>query len=150
MNELKTKILKQLLALQADRIDELLLYQSDLSDALQSESKSTAGDKHDTSRAMIHLEQEKLQHQFQELQLQLQRLREISELNPLEQANFGALVETTSDLFLLGVSLGKQVVDGRVIYSIGMEAPIAQAMLSKVIGDQLQFNGKVTEIIAVS
>ena len=150
MNELKTKILKQLLALQADRIDELLLYQSDLSDALQSESKSTAGDKHDTIRAMIHLEQEKLQHQFQEMQLQLQRLREISELNPLEQANFGALVETTSDLFVLGASLGKQVVDGRVIYCIGMEAPIAQAMLSKVIGDQLHFNGKVTEIIAVS
>ena len=150
MNELKTKILKQLLALQADRIEELLRYQSDLSDALQSESKSTAGDKHDTSRAMIHLEQEKLQHQFQELQLQLQRLREINALNPLTQANFGALVETTSDLFLLGASLGKQVVDGRAIYCIGMEAPIAQAMLNKAIADQLLFNGKLTEILAIS
>ncbi|MDG0973485.1 MAG: hypothetical protein P8O07_04935 [Crocinitomicaceae bacterium] len=150
MNELKTKILKQLLALQADRIEELLRYQSDLSDALHSESKSTAGDKHDTSRAMIHLEQEKLQHQFQELQLQLQRLREINELNPLTQANFGALVETTSDLFLLGASLGKQVVDGRAIYCIGMEAPIAQAMLNKAIADQLLFNGKLTEILAIS
>lgn len=150
MNELKTKILKQLLVLQADRIEELLRYQSDLSDALQSESKSTAGDKHDTSRAMIHLEQEKLQHQFQELQLQLQRLREINELNPLTHANFGALVETTSDLFLLGASLGKQVVDGRVIYCIGMEAPIAQAMLNKAIADQLLFNGKLTEILAIS
>lgn len=150
MNELKTKILKQLLALQADRIEELLRYQIDLSDALQSESKSTAGDKHDTSRAMIHLEQEKLQHQFQELQLQLQRLREMNELNPLTQANFGALVETTSDLFLLGASLGKQVVDGRAIYCIGMEAPIAQAMLNKAIADQLLFNGKLTEILAIS
>lgn len=150
MNELKTKILKQLLVLQADRIEELLRYQSDLSDALQSESKSTAGDKHDTSRAMIHLEQEKLQHQFQELQLQLQRLREINELNPSTHANFGALVETTSDLFLLGASLGKQVVDGRVIYCIGMEAPIAQAMLNKAIADQLLFNGKLTEILAIS
>jgi hypothetical protein len=150
MSVLKSEILKHLISLQVERIAELNQYQKDLSDSLQSESKSTAGDKHDTSRAMIHLEQEKLQHQYQELNYQFQRLKEISVLKALDSVSFGALVETETDLFLLGASLGKKIVNGRIIYCIGMEAPISQSILNKRVGDNLFFNGKVSEIKSIS
>jgi hypothetical protein len=150
MSELKTSIVEQLLQLQRERMDELHGYQKDLSDSLQSESKSTAGDKHDTSRAMIHLEQEKLQHQSRELNHQMQRLKEISSLKQLNIVAFGALVETETDLFLLGASLGKQVVGGRIVYCIGMEAPISQSMLNKKVGEELFFNGKLAAIKAIA
>jgi len=150
MSDLKNEIVVHLLSLQRDRIKELIQYQNDLSDSLQSESKSTAGDKHDTSRAMIHLEQEKLQHQTKELNHQYQRLREISSLNELHAVSFGALVETETDIFLLGASLGKQIIEGRIIYCIGMEAPISQSMLGKIVGGELFFNGKITEIKSIS
>lgn len=150
MSVLKSEILKHLISLQVERITELNQYQKDLSDSLLSESKSTAGDKHDTSRAMIHLEQEKLQHQYQELNYQFQRLKEISVLKALEIVSFGALVETETDLFLLGASLGKKMVDGRFIYCIGMEAPISQSILNKRVGESLFFNGKVSEIKSIS
>lgn len=150
MSSLKNRILKYLLQLQSERIDELNQYQKDLSDSLQSESKSTAGDKHDTSRAMIHLEQEKLQHQSQELNHQYQRLKEIAGLEELDVVSFGALVETETDLFLLGASLGKQIVEGQVVYCIGMEAPISQSILNKRVGQELFFNGKVAAIKTIS
>lgn len=150
MSVLKSEILKHLISLQVDRLSELNLYQKDLSDSLQSESKSTAGDKHDTSRAMIHLEQEKLQHQSKELNYQYQRLKEISEVKGLDIVSFGALVETETDLFLLGASLGKQIVDGRIVYCVGMEAPISQSILNKRVGDSLFFNGKVSGIKSIS
>lgn len=150
MSVLKSEILKHLISLQVERLAELNQYQKDLSESLQSESKSTAGDKHDTSRAMIHLEQEKLQHQYQELNYQFQRLKEISVLKALDIVSFGALVETETDLFLLGASLGKKMVDGHFIYCIGMEAPISQSILNKRVGDSLFFNGKVSEIKSIS
>jgi hypothetical protein len=150
MSELKAKILDYLKALQSERISELNRYQKDLSDSLQSESKSTAGDKHDTSRAMIHLEQEKLQHQSHELNHQFQRLNEISALNKLEKVEFGALVASESNLFLLGASLGKQIYEGRILYCIGMEAPISQSILNKRVGDELFFNGSVSKIEDIS
>lgn len=149
MSEVKNKILKYFITLQKERIEELMAYQKDLSDALQTESQSTAGDKHDTSRAMIHLEQEKLQHQSQELNHQYQRLQEISALKELQEATFGALVLTENDLFLLGVSLGKQIFEGKVIYCIGMEAPISQLILNKRVGDSVFFNGKISGITAI-
>lgn len=150
MSILKSEILQYLIVLQVERLSELNQYQKDLSDSLRSESKSTAGDKHDTSRAMIHLEQEKLQHQFQELNYQYQRLREISALKKLDLVNFGALVATETDVFLLGVSLGKRIIDGRIVYCIGMEAPISQLLLNKRAGDNLFFNGIVSEIKSIS
>ena len=150
MSVLKSEILKHLISLQIERIAELNQYQKDLSDSLQSESKSTAGDEHDTSRAMIHLEQEKLQHQYQELNYQFQRLKEISVLIALDVVSFGALVETETDLFLLGASLGKKDIGGRSIYCIGMEAPISQLILTKRVGERIFFNGKVSEITSIS
>lgn len=150
MSILKSEILKYLITLQTERIAELNQYQKDLSDSLQSESKSTAGDKHDTSRAMIHLEQEKLQHQSHELNHQYQRLKEIAGLKELDIVTFGALVETETDVFLLGASLGKQIIDGRIVYCIGMEAPISQSILNKRVGENLFFNGQVGEIKSIS
>lgn len=49
-----------------ERIQHLQLALDDAMQATADDSKSTAGDKHETSRAMAHLEQEKLGSQFSE------------------------------------------------------------------------------------
>ena len=57
--------------------------------SLTSESKSTAGDKHETGRAMIQLEREKLGNQLKQLELQEAVLRKIQ-------------TDKKSDLIVLG------------------------------------------------
>ena len=42
----------------------------DIQNSLQSETKSSAGDKHETGRAMLQLEREKTGHQLAEIQKQ--------------------------------------------------------------------------------
>ena len=128
----------------------ILAYQLDLKDALHGEQKSTAGDKHDTSRAMIHLEQENLQHQYNELQLQIQHVVNLkSQVPSTKKALFGTLIRTENELFLLGLGLGKQVVDNKIIYCVGMETPIGKQLINKAIGDTIFFNGKQETLLEI-
>lgn len=146
MSNLKSTIINTLI----EQIDEKLSYlnnhSKDLNDALTSETKSTAGDKHDTSRAMIHLEQEKIQHQFSKIQQQRYQLLNFKEITSTEIIGLGNIILTPQNTFLLGVGLGKQVLNGKVVFCIGAETPLAAQLLGKKVKDEFYFNGK-TEVI---
>jgi hypothetical protein len=145
----KSAIIDFLMEQQNERTAELQLYTKDLSDALGSEQKSTAGDKHETGRAMIHLEMEKSQHQLQAVDQMKVQLSRISAAQQLEQVGFGSLIVTDRDTFLVGVGLGKQVILGKVIYCLGMDAPIAKGLMGKITGESIFFNGSYQQIVAI-
>ena len=109
--------------------------------AVQTESKSTAGDKHETGRAMIHLEQEKLHSQLAEAQ---QLLAELSQINPtqtLVSVQKGAFVKTNRASFYLAVGLGKMNLDGGVIFVVSSQSPIGKQMLGKRLGESFKMKG---------
>ena len=67
-------------------------------ESLSSASESTAGDKHNTSRAMMHMEEEKLGQQMIQLE-QLKRLiQKINPENTLLTIGLGSLVKTNREL----------------------------------------------------
>jgi len=146
----KKEIISTLETILLERLAELERYAIDLKSSLESESKSTAGDKHDTSRAMVHLEQEKIQHQFHDLSLQLNQLHQISEYKTRGTIAFGSLVITETDIFLLGIGLGKQLIEGKVVYCVGTESPIGKILLGKKVGDEILFNGEIQKIVSFS
>lgn len=149
MTQTKEDILLKLKNQLSMRHIELEQYALDLQESLSSESKSTAGDKHDTSRAMIHLEQEKIQHQFSEIQLQLNQLERIRQVVPKRSIGFGSLVTTSSELFLVGIGLGKQIINGQIIYCVGIESPIGKLLLGKTLNENFIFNGSSQEITEI-
>ncbi len=116
---------------------------AELKDALGSESKSTAGDKHETGRAMIQLEQERAGHQLrqaEELLLALQAINTM--LPPTETIQLGSLAITDKGSFYISVGLGKITLDGKLYYAVSPTAPIAVALLGKRVGDGPVFNGQ--------
>lgn len=117
--------------------------------AIQSESKSTAGDKHETGRAMIHLEQEKLHKQLAEAQQILAELDQVNAEQGNKVAKKGALVTTNRATFFVGVGLGKVSVSGTDYFVISWQSPIAKQMLGKVVGDSFQMNGTEYVITAI-
>lgn len=149
MTQTKEDILLKLKNQLSMRHIELEQYALDLQESLSSESKSTAGDKHDTSRAMIHLEQEKIQHKFSEIQLQLNQLERIRQVVPKRSIGFGSLVTTSSELFLVGIGLGKQIINGQIIYCVGIESPIGKLLLGKTLNENFIFNGSSQEITEI-
>ena len=108
---------------------------------LQSETKSSAGDKHETGRAMLQLEMEKAGQQLYgvtEMKLVLERIN-IQEVSSV--CKMGSIVKTNTINYFLAISAGKIVVENEIFYAVSAKSPIGQLLLGKKKNDTLQFNG---------
>lgn len=143
----KSNIIEAILLQLQEKLNELSDYSDDLKNALESEGKSTAGDKHDTGRAMIHLEQEKLQNQLKEIKGQIQRIKSMEQnKNNSSEIEYGSFVETTGPQFLMGIGLGKVMVKQKPVFCIGMETPIGKKLKGLKVKDSFKFN-EINEIV---
>jgi hypothetical protein len=142
----KIELIEALIGLQQSRKAEFDAYVQDLSSSLNAESKSTAGDKHETGRAMVHLEMEKAAQQLEHFQRMIEQLNRIQQVQYAPVSGFGSLITTDTDQFLLGIGLGKVTVNSKIIYCIGMDAPLARLLINKIVGDKFFFNN-VTQTI---
>lgn len=112
---------------------------SDIQISLASETKSSAGDKHETGRAMLQLEREKAGHQLAEIEKQKQILQKINVESKHQKAALGSVIKTTQANYFIAVSAGELVVDNAKYFAISVATPIAQLLLSKGVGDEVIF-----------
>lgn len=122
----------------------------ELKEAVEGEEKSTAGDKHDTARAMIHLEQEKLGKQLKNLEEETLRLARISPESRADAVQIGSFIETNKANYFIGPSLGKLRLDDSIVFAISLQAPLTQVMMGKRVGETFSFNGMEQKVISVS
>lgn len=113
----------------------------DLKDALKLETKCSMGDKYETSRAMLHLEFEKLSLQYEEYRKIRKTLRIIDPKTSVDEVKFGSVVKTTGNNYFISVPVGELLFQGEKYFAIGARSPIAQALKGKNAGDHLTFNG---------
>ena len=116
---------------------------------LHSESKSTAGDKHETGRAMIQLEQEKMSFRLQETEKLQNLLQRVRCEKACKMAQSGALVRTTQGSFFIAVGLGSIDMDGEKVFVAAPTSPLIQALLGKKASDSFEFRGKEIKILSV-
>lgn len=128
------------------RISELEIVMAELKESLENESKSSAGDKHETGRAMVQLEQEKLSKQMTELLLMRRILEQINPSIKHVKIGIGSLVETTMGWYFISVGLGPIEKDGKVIFVLNPQAPLGQKLVGKKVGESIDMNGKMEEI----
>lgn len=133
----------------SEKVNSLEAELASMRQAVQSESKSTAGDKHETGRAMIHLEQEKLQKQLAEAQQLLAGLEQIKPVQTFETVQKGALVQTDRTTFYIAVGLGMVTIDGTDIFVVSSQSPIAKQMLGKHSGESFNMNGTEYAITSI-
>ncbi|WP_369999293.1 3-oxoacyl-ACP synthase [Winogradskyella sp.] len=112
---------------------------SDIQKALQSETKSSAGDKHETGRAMLQLERERLGNQLAEAKKLQESLRKLQTENTYNKVAFGSLVRTNQLNYFIAVSLGEIKIDNESFYIISPETPVGKLLVSKSVGDQIAF-----------
>lgn len=106
----------------------------DLSEGAQNDAKSSAGDKHETSLAMMHLEQEKLNRKLEEYYQQIQILNRMKHLLPSLNIKEGSLIETTSYYFVIGVALPQIKFKNKITFGLSLQAPLAQILKEKKCG----------------
>lgn len=92
----------------------------DLKESAGSETKSSAGDKHETGRAMVHLEQEKMLKQQANNQSIQRVLDKIDPNLSLTTVALGSLVITDKVRFLVSAALGKTHFNGHDYYWVSL------------------------------
>lgn len=121
----------------------------ELQEALSSETKSTAGDKYETGRAMLHLEREKAGLQLAEITKTKTVLSKLPFKKTSASICLGSLVITSQNHYFIAVSLGELKLNGMAYYAISPSTPIGQLLLGKWINDSFVFKGITQRIVAV-
>ena len=116
--------------------------------ASNNETKSSMGDKYETSREMVQQEINNLQIQLNENIRLRNSLKSIS-VNPHQNVGLGSLVETDKGLFYIAVSLGMIDYEKKKIFLISPESPLAQAMNGKTENEVFSMNGTQQKIVKI-
>ena len=145
----KVMIYKSTLEALNNKINDLRLILQESYPSMFDDSKSSAGDKHETALAMAQLEQEKLTKQLNILLLQEASMKVIDPTLKHQKITIGSLVETNKGWYYFSISLGQLICQKNAFFALSLEAPLGQIMRGKVAGEQVTFNGMITEIIGV-
>ncbi|HRJ28579.1 MAG TPA: hypothetical protein PLV21_07485 [Cyclobacteriaceae bacterium] len=125
--------------------DELKLVQA----SANQETKSSAGDKYETGRAMAQLEIERLTSQLAEAEVLRSKLVGLKDVGSTDKIVPGVLITTTQGKYFISVSLGLIEVENEKYFCLSADAPIAKALMGKGAGEEVSFQGKTFSILSI-
>lgn len=147
---LKKKIYDECLVTLEQRLMKLDDALKSVEEAINNETKSTVGDKHETARAMMQLEQEKLAKQVQELNDQKLTLEKLNISSSESKITAGSLINTDKGYFFLATALGKIIANHKTVMVLSPQSPLGKKFLGLKVNETAEINGityKVQEII---
>jgi len=136
----KEKVHGLCLKMVKDRVDICQLAMDNAQQASNDEEKSSAGDKFETSRAMNHMEKEMYGKQLQSNLMEQAAIQAISLNGRHDAIQSGSYISCRDFDFYIAGGLGKTEVNGRLIYLLSPDAPLAALLRSKKKGDTFLFN----------
>lgn len=113
------------------------------------ETKSSAGDKHETGRAMMQLEQEKIANQLSEA---LEMKINISKIDPHQRSrvvSLGSVVITNKGNFYISISAGKIEVEQQLCFAISPLSPLASKLIGLLVTQETEMNGQIYKIMEI-
>tara|TARA_R110001583_G_scaffold195237_1_gene370838 strand:+ start:183 stop:656 length:474 start_codon:yes stop_codon:yes gene_type:complete len=111
----------------------------DIKESFDSETKSSAGDKHETGRAMLQIDLEKALNQLSEIQKIKDVLKKIDFEKASETACLGSVVFTSASNYYIAISAGELKVNNETVYAISANTPIGLLLIGKQAGDTIAF-----------
>ncbi len=127
-------------------IAKITLLQQTLADLKESganETKSTAGDKHETALAMLQIEQANKRTQLQEALEQKATIEKLENVTNTTKIVHGSLVKTNKGYFYISVALGKAVVDDMAVIAISPQSPLGAKLMGLCVHESVEINGNV-------
>lgn len=123
-----------------EKIESSKMALNQAAESILTETKGSAGDKHETSRAMAQIEVDKAGRILQEA-LQMRSIYQL--LDPeltSDSCNLGAVVQTSNGIFYLSTGIGRIPVGDEFVFCVSMKSPIGQAMINKKAGESFLIN----------
>lgn len=146
MQELKSSLYQLCLNFIAERINTAEIALKQAREASNDDTKSSAGDKYETSREMMQQDidrNKRLLIDAEENQLVLNSLKDAPASGV---ARNGSIVFTNQGNFYISISAGQLHLAKETFFAISAVSPIGKLLLGKQKGDQFDFNGKKYQI----
>ncbi len=140
----KTEIIQFCLNEVESKINQLENDIQDLNTSLNQETKSSAGDKHETGRAMVQLEIESYSKNLKDKSNQRDFLK-----RQLGNSDHENLFTTNNGTYFLSVGLGKLKIKNEIVFVISKDSPIGQLLIKANSGEIILFNGQKIYIRSV-
>lgn len=146
---IKKRLHQQCLTLIDEKIASIQKSILSIEESRNNETKSSAGDKYETGRAMLHMEEEKSRNQLaktNEMRLLLQTIELEQES---EEVALGSLVRCSNGNYFISAAMGKVELEGEKYYCISMASPIGKLLKGKKNQESFSFANKSIEILEV-
>lgn len=146
----KGKIIAHLLPILEERkasIDQAL---ANIEESKNNDTKSSMGDKYETSREMAQAELNKLQERKGQLLQQIHQLQQIDPNSEHTSIGLGSIVTTSIHQLFVGIPFGKFHFNNKEWMGISLHSPIGKALEGKKTGETFTFNNHVTQILSVN
>lgn len=137
---LKEKIYQHYVLLMNEKIKNMQQVLADLKESGANETKSTAGDKHDTALAMLQIEQANVRAQLKDA---LEQKAILEKINPLLKPEIivpGCLVKTNRGYLFISVALGKAVVESIPVIALSPQSPLGKKLMGQQAGCTIEVN----------
>jgi transcription elongation GreA/GreB family factor len=142
----KMKIKDNCAFLIRERMNSLRTAMKTVQDVVNEQTKSSAGDKYETSRAMGHLEKDMYARQLAETEKEMASLMSIDCSLIYSTIAPGSLVRCDSNNYFILAGIGKIDFEGELIYVISPNAPVAKLLLGKKKDDTVSINNIIHHI----
>lgn len=137
---LKQTIYSKYRQLVQDRIDAFRDMIVALTEDSKNDAKGSAGDKHETALAMMHLEQEKLNRKLAEILEQKTILDKIDPSLISIHIAVGSLVQTNGMLLFISTALPKITIENKTIFAVSPQSPLGSKLMGNTIGFEFDIN----------
>lgn len=117
--------------------------------ASNNETKSSMGDKYETTREMVQQEINNLQVQLNE-NINARNSLKMINTNYHQKIGLGSLVETDKGFFYVAVSMGGITIEQQRIFAVSPESPLGKMLMGLRQGDHFLINGLDQKIVNVS
>lgn len=137
---LKQKTYLHCIELLKAKIRALELILHELSESASNNTKSSAGDKHETARAMVQIEQETIGKQLNDVLEQKQQLEKIDLDLSSSQIIKGSLVKTDKGYLFISIALGKVNFEEHRVMAISPQSPLGVKLMGFQANDTVEIN----------
>ena len=145
----KSTLIKQSLEIVDKKISTIKETMAFAQESANSETKSSAGDKYETGRAIAQMERDKAAIQLGE-NLKLRRfLTQIKPESKTPNIDLGSIIETDNGIFFIAIGLGIVQCMGQSVIIISPVSPLGQAFINQKLGAKVSFNDRSYTILKV-
>lgn len=146
----KTSLLAACKEYVGQRIDNARQAIASASDAASDDTKSSAGDKFETTREMMQQELTRHQQLLTDAKRMEQVLANLDARVDDGPARLGSLVITNHRIFFIAISIGQLHIGGISYWVISPASPLGQRLIGVKTGEQIAFNDSIYQITKVA